>query len=76
MLGRDLGSKAVANLIKGKTPAEIRSLFKVVNEFTPEEEVSACLIASLKARTYINFFNVQAQIKKENELAEGEQHAC
>jgi hypothetical protein len=26
-------------MIKGKTPEEIRKVFNVVNEFTPEEEV-------------------------------------
>jgi hypothetical protein len=28
-------------MIKGKTPEEIRKLFNIVNDFTPEEEVSA-----------------------------------
>ena len=27
-------------MIKGKTPEEIRKLFNIVGEFTPEEEVS------------------------------------
>jgi hypothetical protein len=30
-------------MIKGKTPEEIRKLFNIVNDFTPEEEVSAQL---------------------------------
>ena len=30
----------MANMIKGKTPEEIRKLFNIVNDFTPEEEVS------------------------------------
>ncbi|KAG0366826.1 S-phase kinase-associated protein 1A-like protein [Gamsiella multidivaricata] len=34
----DVGCKTVANLIKGKTPEEIRKLFNIVNDFTPEEE--------------------------------------
>ena len=35
---RDVGCKTVANMIKGKTPEEIRKLFNIVNDFTPEEE--------------------------------------
>jgi len=34
----DVGCKTVANMIKGKTPDEIRKLFNIVNDFTPEEE--------------------------------------
>lgn len=39
--GSDVGCKTVANMIKGKTPEEIRKLFNIVNDFTPEEEVRA-----------------------------------
>lgn len=58
----DVGCKTVANMIKGKTPEEIRKLFNIVNDFTPEEEVSD-LIRSQEQ--YLMTF-VQAQIKKEN----------
>mgnify|MGYP003339330557 CR=1 FL=1 len=34
----DLTCKAVANLIKGKSPEEIRKTFNITNVFTPEEE--------------------------------------
>lgn len=34
----DLGCKTVANMIKGKTPEEIRMTFNITNDFTPEEE--------------------------------------
>ncbi|KAH8117382.1 E3 ubiquitin ligase complex SCF subunit sconC [Phellopilus nigrolimitatus] len=34
----DIGCKTVANMIKGKAPEEIRKLFNIVNDFTPEEE--------------------------------------
>ena len=31
-------------MIKGKTPEEIRKLFNIVNDFTPEEEVCLSVI--------------------------------
>lgn len=34
----DLTCLTVANMIKGKTPEEIRKTFNIVNDFTPEEE--------------------------------------
>ena len=34
----DLCCQPVANMIKGKTPAEIRKTFNIKNDFTPEEE--------------------------------------
>lgn len=34
----DLCCLTVANMIKGKTPEEIRKTFNIVNDFTPEEE--------------------------------------
>jgi len=34
----DLTCKTVANMIKGKTPEEIRLTFNIKNDFTPEEE--------------------------------------
>ena len=34
----DVTCKTVANMIKGKTPEEIRKTFNIKNDFTPEEE--------------------------------------
>jgi S-phase kinase-associated protein 1 len=34
----DLTCACVASMIKGKTPEQIRALFKIENDFTPEEE--------------------------------------
>ncbi|EOA19629.1 hypothetical protein CARUB_v10002614mg [Capsella rubella] len=34
----DLTCQKVADMIKGKTPEEIRTLFNIENDFTPEEE--------------------------------------
>lgn len=36
----DCGCKTVANMIKGKTPDEIRKTFNIVKDFTPEEEAA------------------------------------
>jgi len=34
----DLTCQAAADMIKGKTPDEIRKIFNIKNDFTPEEE--------------------------------------
>jgi S-phase kinase-associated protein 1 len=34
----DLTCKTVANMIKGKSPEDIRKTFNIKNDFTPEEE--------------------------------------
>ncbi|ORX88891.1 putative negative regulator sulfur controller-3 [Basidiobolus meristosporus CBS 931.73] len=34
----DVSTKTAASLLKGKTPEEIRQLFGIENDFTPEEE--------------------------------------
>ncbi|KAL4616231.1 hypothetical protein ACB092_07G183900 [Castanea dentata] len=34
----DLTCQTVADMIKGKTPEQIRATFNIVNDFTPEEE--------------------------------------
>ena len=42
-------------MIKGKTPEEIRKLFNIVNDFTPEEEVSSCLSFVRALRRFSDF---------------------
>ena len=34
----DIGSAAVASMIRGRTPEEIRTMFNISNEFNPEDE--------------------------------------
>jgi S-phase kinase-associated protein 1 len=34
----DMSVQAIASIINGKTPEEIRTLFDIVSDFTPEEE--------------------------------------
>jgi S-phase kinase-associated protein 1 len=36
----DASCKAAAQLIKGKSVEEIRAIFGIVNDFTPEEEAA------------------------------------
>lgn len=36
----DAGCKVVAEMIRGKTPEEIRRTFNIVNDFSPEEEAA------------------------------------
>jgi hypothetical protein len=70
-LHSDVGCKTVANMIKGKSPEEIRKLFNIVNEWVQScaEGVSSRLLIRLSLR---NSFTPEeeAQIKRENEWAE------
>ncbi|KAG8817982.1 hypothetical protein FRC19_010966 [Serendipita sp. 401] len=36
----DLGTKTVATMLKGKSPQQIREIFEIENDFTPEEEAA------------------------------------
>jgi len=63
-LQSDVGCKTVANMIKGKTPEEIRKLFNIVNDFTPEEEVSDAFPSFSDSMTDICFHLIRLKSKR------------
>lgn len=48
-------------MIKGKTPEEIRKLFNIVNDFTPEEEVHTLFIFSLRWLTHVLQYRLKSR---------------
>lgn len=44
----DVTCKTVANMIKGKTPEEIRKTFNIKNDFTEEEEAQVSVSSALR----------------------------
>jgi len=59
----DVTCKTVANMIKGKTPEEIRKTFNIKNDFTPaEEEQVLSLIYNCNNCLY-NIIRVQGECK-------------
>lgn len=66
----DVGCKTVADMIKGKQPEEIRKMFNITNDFTPEEEAQASH-TRLSPWLFQNLIILSClQIRKENEWAE------
>ena len=61
----EIGREVVANMIEGKTPEEIRKLFNIASDFTPEEEVRGSTHFP-EHLSDILFAVFQAQIEKEN----------
>ena len=57
--------KTVANMIKGKTPEEIRKTFNIKNDFTPAEEEQVRLQTEI-----VSFSILVFQVRKENEWCE------
>jgi len=51
-------------MIKGKTPEEIRKLFNIANDFTPEEEVGNNISAS---KTLANLISCKLGADQERE---------
>ena len=47
--------KTVANMIKGKTPEEIRKTFNIKNDFTPAEEEQVSLSDPVSYVLYVYF---------------------
>lgn len=54
----DVTCKTVANMIKGKTPEEIRKTFNIKNDFTEEEEAQVLIpthqLSVRKQKTFIS----------------------
>jgi S-phase kinase-associated protein 1 len=59
----DVGCKTVANMIKGKSPEEIRKLFNIQNEYVHPYPLLKKLTNSFSSEE-------EEQIRKENEWAE------
>ena len=65
----DVTCKTVANMIKGKTPEEIRKTFNIKNDFTPsEEEQVRSLYMKQDLKNHFIYYIVQ--VRKENEWCE------
>jgi S-phase kinase-associated protein 1 len=62
----DVGCKTVANMIKGKSPEEIRKLFNIQNESVHPHP----LLQKLQELTNSFSSEEEEQIRKENEWAE------
>ena len=50
----DLTCLAVAVLIKGKQASELRAMFNISNDFTPEEEAQVSQLERLKKKKWMN----------------------
>ena len=50
-------------MIKGKSPEEIRKLFNIVNDFTPEEEASRATLVDRRLLTDFTFFRLKSRRK-------------
>ena len=79
----DVTCKTVANMIKGKTPEEIRKTFNIKNDFTEEEEAQVAtdhppptcfklnsLFISVIDNVLLFFFLPLFKVRKENQWCE------
>jgi S-phase kinase-associated protein 1 len=64
----DVTCKTVANMIKGKTPEEIRKTFNIKCDFTPSEEEQVC--ATIFPYLFVVYLASVLQVRKENEWCE------
>jgi S-phase kinase-associated protein 1 len=46
----DLGCRTVADMLKGKSPEQIREMFNIENDFTPEEEEQVIVMSAHDGR--------------------------
>ena len=54
----DLTCKTAAEMIKGKTPEEIRKHFNIKNDFTPEELAQVRLILPYGRPPYVFIYSI------------------
>lgn len=66
----DLTCKTVAEMIRGKTPEEIRKHFNIKNDFTPEEEEQVCQYSVSSQPPLRSAYQVSSQVRRENEWCE------
>lgn len=52
--------KTVANMVKGKTPEQIRTMFNIKNDFTPEEEEQIRKENEVRVSRVLFFFSFNA----------------
>ncbi|KAK1224431.1 hypothetical protein PQX77_012653 [Marasmius sp. AFHP31] len=66
---RNLGTTAVTNMIKGKTPEQIRTLFNIANNVMQEEEyVHSLFYLAMVSRLTLHFHQSSDGIRTECEL--------
>ena len=66
----DLTCKTVADMIKGKTPEEIRAHFNIQNDFTPEEEEEVCSSCGSSDASRAQSASCRLQVRRENAWCE------
>lgn len=60
----DVTCKTVANMIKGKTPEEIRKTFNIKNDFTEEEEAQVSVSSAFRLTATLLSFFIRSQFSR------------